>query len=391
MSTLKDMKIVFSGFTDSDLETEIENQGGYVRKSVSSITNVLIIKDKSIQDTSKVYEAHMYNIPIMTLNEFITKFNISLKPKPPVNSPQKVQRPSTLNPRSRRVSETSTLQKLLLNEDTNIDEGYRYFYCPVETHKLRNMTLVDIEQHINKIQEQNNLPVIKLQQNDIIKFTRGYDSTEPYTYRYINVNKKGKRSLIEPIGLERNRVRIPPEISTKMNNAIGVFKSIGTNVAEIPIGKDELLLKRVFSDHPDSILLNDAEFLYNVEDHTLQVQYNGTVKTYRVGHGSNNKLSTPGINAARIEYDFGLRKEAVTIFTDVKMYTKPYTISYSIDGKENTLFNYPNYDELIKRILPSKHWKVNDIDNIGTMLLTGPKDEVDNLVQNIHNLRFSVV
>ena len=53
---LKDIKIVFSGFRDKELEESIENQGGKVVSTISSNTNYLIVKDKN-ETSSKITKA----------------------------------------------------------------------------------------------------------------------------------------------------------------------------------------------------------------------------------------------------------------------------------------------------------------------------------------------
>lgn len=67
---LKDIKIVFSGFRDKELEESIENQGGKVVSTISSNTNYLIVKDKN-ETSSKITKAKNLNIKIITKEEFI--------------------------------------------------------------------------------------------------------------------------------------------------------------------------------------------------------------------------------------------------------------------------------------------------------------------------------
>ena len=62
----KDMKIVVSGFRDKDIISYIENEGGILTNTVSKNTNLLIIKDNSVMDTSKVQKAKNLGIKIIT-------------------------------------------------------------------------------------------------------------------------------------------------------------------------------------------------------------------------------------------------------------------------------------------------------------------------------------
>ena len=62
----KDQKIVVSGFRDKNILEYIENEGGILTNSISKNTDLLVIKDKSVMDTSKVVKAKELNIKIIT-------------------------------------------------------------------------------------------------------------------------------------------------------------------------------------------------------------------------------------------------------------------------------------------------------------------------------------
>jgi len=66
-----DMKIVLSGFRNKELEDYIVNEGGIITNTVSKNTNILIIKDKSVSDTSKVIKAKDLGIKIYTLEQIM--------------------------------------------------------------------------------------------------------------------------------------------------------------------------------------------------------------------------------------------------------------------------------------------------------------------------------
>jgi NAD-dependent DNA ligase len=59
----KNKIIVFSGFRNENLAKEIVESGGQVKDSVSSKTNVVLVKDLE-KETSKTKKAKLYNIPI---------------------------------------------------------------------------------------------------------------------------------------------------------------------------------------------------------------------------------------------------------------------------------------------------------------------------------------
>ena len=67
---LEDKKIVVSGFRDKELEERILNEGGSLATTISKNTDILIIKDKSVSDTSKVIKAKELGVKIYTLDEF---------------------------------------------------------------------------------------------------------------------------------------------------------------------------------------------------------------------------------------------------------------------------------------------------------------------------------
>lgn len=64
------MKIVLSGFRDKTIEDMIIHEGGQLSTTVSKNTDILIIKDKSVSETSKVIKATELGVAIYTLDEF---------------------------------------------------------------------------------------------------------------------------------------------------------------------------------------------------------------------------------------------------------------------------------------------------------------------------------
>lgn len=67
----KDMKVVVSGFRDKDIISYIENEGGILTNTVSKNTDLLVIKDASVMDTSKVVKAKEIGIKIITKDKVI--------------------------------------------------------------------------------------------------------------------------------------------------------------------------------------------------------------------------------------------------------------------------------------------------------------------------------
>ena len=65
------MKIVMSGFRNKELEEYIVNEGGIITNTISKNTDILIIKDKGVSDTSKVIKAKDLGIKIYTLDQIM--------------------------------------------------------------------------------------------------------------------------------------------------------------------------------------------------------------------------------------------------------------------------------------------------------------------------------
>jgi NAD-dependent DNA ligase len=71
----ENMKIVFTGFRDKELQDKIENLGGSVSTSVSSKTSIVVHADTE-KNSSKLEKATQLEIKIMSKSEFLKKFNL---------------------------------------------------------------------------------------------------------------------------------------------------------------------------------------------------------------------------------------------------------------------------------------------------------------------------
>ena len=65
--------IVMTGFRDAEIQDAIKNKGAKLGSSVSSKTFIVLVKDKE-EDTGKAEEARKLNIPLMTPEEFKSKY-----------------------------------------------------------------------------------------------------------------------------------------------------------------------------------------------------------------------------------------------------------------------------------------------------------------------------
>lgn len=74
----KNLKFIFTGFRDKELENIIEKEGGTLSSAVSGNTDFVVTIDKD-SDSSKVTKAKSLGIKILTKLELINKFKINYK------------------------------------------------------------------------------------------------------------------------------------------------------------------------------------------------------------------------------------------------------------------------------------------------------------------------
>ncbi len=65
--------IVMTGFRDNTLQEGLKNIGAKLGSSVSSKTFIVLVKDKE-EDTGKANEARKLGVPLMTPQEFTSKY-----------------------------------------------------------------------------------------------------------------------------------------------------------------------------------------------------------------------------------------------------------------------------------------------------------------------------
>jgi DNA ligase (NAD+) len=75
MSDLNELKAVFSGFRDKDLEEKVKQRGGKVVTSVSKNTTALVVADK-YSSSSKITKAREMGIDIFDKDEFVEFFSL---------------------------------------------------------------------------------------------------------------------------------------------------------------------------------------------------------------------------------------------------------------------------------------------------------------------------
>ena len=74
LGKMSGMKIVLSGFRDKNLQEMIVNEGGTIVNIISKNTDLLVIRNKEQDDTSKVIKAKEMGINIITLDDFKKKY-----------------------------------------------------------------------------------------------------------------------------------------------------------------------------------------------------------------------------------------------------------------------------------------------------------------------------
>ena len=72
--SMKNWKIVFTGFRDAELEKEIVARGGKLQCNTSKNTNLVVNADKADMSSSKIQKAIQLGIPIIKKEEFIKKY-----------------------------------------------------------------------------------------------------------------------------------------------------------------------------------------------------------------------------------------------------------------------------------------------------------------------------
>jgi DNA ligase (NAD+) len=76
LKNLEGLRIIFSGFRNSDLEKHIKKYNGYIADTLTKSANgVLLVKDKN-KSTSKTVKAQTLGYPVMTEEDFLEEYSI---------------------------------------------------------------------------------------------------------------------------------------------------------------------------------------------------------------------------------------------------------------------------------------------------------------------------
>lgn len=73
---LYEKTVVFTGFRDKDLEAILKEVGAKMGSSVSKNTLCVVVKDSNSEESSKVLEAKRIGIPVLTLEQFKTQYDL---------------------------------------------------------------------------------------------------------------------------------------------------------------------------------------------------------------------------------------------------------------------------------------------------------------------------
>jgi NAD-dependent DNA ligase len=74
----ENMKFVFTGFRNDELEKYIKKLGGSVSTSVSKNTTAVIRKDDTDKTSGKVKKAEELSVKVVNLSDFISQYNINI-------------------------------------------------------------------------------------------------------------------------------------------------------------------------------------------------------------------------------------------------------------------------------------------------------------------------
>jgi NAD-dependent DNA ligase len=73
-NNMSGIKVVFTGFRDTDLQEKIVSRGGKVSNSISKNTNILVVANKNAKLSGKARDAKKLGIEILEKDEFINKY-----------------------------------------------------------------------------------------------------------------------------------------------------------------------------------------------------------------------------------------------------------------------------------------------------------------------------
>jgi DNA ligase (NAD+) len=73
---LYEKTVVLTGFRDKDLEVILKEAGAKMGSSVSKNTLCVVVKDSNSEESSKVLEAKRIGIPVLTLSQFKTQYDV---------------------------------------------------------------------------------------------------------------------------------------------------------------------------------------------------------------------------------------------------------------------------------------------------------------------------
>ncbi len=246
---LQGKKIVFSGFRNQTLKDRIEKAGGKVTTAVSSLTNILVVKDKNAS-SSKVEDARQKGIEIHDVETFIAAY--------------------FKNAAEDAAENTTSLKD---KKQPKLKTFASYFDLPSKTSKTAVPQTVEaaeawLKQDIKK--------TVYLQHGDILNFSEDRFGQA----KFVVVDGDGKRRLVDnPDYSGSGYLSVPKEVTSSLEDAVKYYrKIIGEldygSLQDIVLGSQDKRFKRIFK--KETPFSKDALVVYVLDDEPfLRIEYKG--------------------------------------------------------------------------------------------------------------------
>jgi hypothetical protein len=253
---LQGKKIVFSGFRNQVLKDRIEKAGGKVTSAVSSLTNILVVKNKDAT-SSKVEDAQQKGIVIHDVESFIATY---LK-----NNAQVTNSVIKKKPVKPKVAKPPVLSKAYASY---YDVSSKNFPHTIEASEAW------LQQNMKK--------AIYLQHGDIVNF-----SVDRFGEAKIVVtDNDGKRRFVDnPDYSGSGYLSIPKTVTLSLEDAVKYYKKVAEeldgSLTDIVIGPNDKRFKKIFKKETE--FSKEALVVYVLyEQPFLRVEYKGKSEQFEL-------------------------------------------------------------------------------------------------------------
>ena len=389
MKSIAGKRLVFD-FKDEQLKRLVESHGGKVTTAISGLTNILVVHVLD-EKKSKVKQARAYGTYIITKDLLMKSYSNSKN-----SNNANYRSTSKYTSKSTSTSTSSHSPKHLTAIEYDLFDSINDVHDYFKTGKKSSspLTIDQIERHINA----------KLKTGDIIN----YDPDSKYAFAFI-VTHDRKLLLNNGEGLQ-----IPYKIGEHLDDILEFYSPIidayEFNLEFVEPGKKDRLLREIFT--KQSNILKNGRFVIYAEEGIwsspiLEVLYEGVTHAWPIDYdydeahydeyGNSNQSQSRLKSPTRKEKMAFLQVMIEDFFKRIKKQVQPKTPesfhnTLCITSKaryDNTEINLKIPDTLMKKVLPSKSWKVvKDDKAIGTRCYTlaGPKSEAAKLKDALSKL-----